>query len=492
MKTKLILISVSFIIMAIFLTISSCKKDNNDDKTIEVTGIEFTPNVFLDNGEVVGIDADIAATAMQNAGVSLKLSMADLWQDAYNATLNGPNRALLTVGYSAERKDLFKWAGPTSQGMYGIFEHGNSGYVFPLPIVECKNLPPIAVVKNWMETTTLENLGFNNLVYYDTFTEALDAFMNGEIQFIASDFYHLTSSLPPGYYVPNVHVVTRYRTVYYYIAFSKDVSDAVVNSVQNAIETLIKNQSTDSIVKQYLPLMPTDYIPGTIQLFTEVAPPYSYGTGHDTTRRVEGSSVEMVNEIQARTGYVNKINLSTWEDAYTPPQYLPNSAVFTTARTPEREAMFQWVGPISSNRTFFYTRSNAGFNIETLEQAKALQSIATPKGWFTHDFLINNNFNNIVATAITSQQAFDQLINGEVDALLLTDVDVKWLADINGVAMSELTQHMEALHKNGYIAFSLNTPASTVQEWQNNLDAMKADGTFETIWNKWYDGIPMP
>jgi polar amino acid transport system substrate-binding protein len=154
--------------------------------------------------------------------------------------------------------------------------------------------------------------------------------------------------------------------------------------------------------------------------------------------------------------------------------------------------MFQWVGPISSNRTFFYTRSNAGFNIETLEQAKALQSIATPKGWFTHDFLVNNNFNNIVATAITSQQAFEQLINGEVDALLLTDVDVKWLADINGVAMSELTQHMEALHKNGYIAFSLNTPASTVQEWQNNLDAMKADGTFETIWNKWYDGIPMP
>ena len=295
MKTKLILISVSFIIMAIFMTISSCKKDNNDDTTIEVAGIEFTPNVFLDNGAVVGIDADIAAAAMQNAGVSLKLSMADLWQDAYNATLNGPNRALLTVGYSAERKDLFKWAGPTSQGMYGIFEHGNSGYVFPLPIEECKNLPPIAVVKDWMETTTLENLGFNNLVYYDTYKEALDALMNEEIQFIASDFYHLTSSLPPGYYVPNVHVVTRYRTVYYYIAFSKDVSDAVVNSVQNAIETLIKNQSTASIVKQYLPLMPTDYMPGTIQLFTETAPPYSYGTGHDTTRRVEGSSVEMVN-----------------------------------------------------------------------------------------------------------------------------------------------------------------------------------------------------
>ncbi|MBU2465775.1 MAG: transporter substrate-binding domain-containing protein, partial [Bacteroidetes bacterium] len=130
--------------------------------------------------------------------------------------------------------------------------------------------------------------------------------------------------------------------------------------------------------------------------------------------------------------------------------------------------------------------------IETLEQAKALQSIATPNGWFTHDFLVNNNFPNIVATAITSQDAFNQLITGEVDALLLTDVSVKWLADLNDIPMSDITQQMEALNFNGYIAFSLSTPASTVQQWQSHLDAMKTDGTFETIWNKWFEGIPMP
>ena len=69
---------------------------------------------------------------------------------------------------------------------------------------------------------------------------------------------------------------------------------------------------------------------------------------------------------------------------------------------------------------------------------------------------------------------------------------VKWLADMNGVPLSDMTQHMEALNINGYVAFSLCTPASTVQLWQNNLNAMKADGTFETIWNKWFKGVPMP
>jgi polar amino acid transport system substrate-binding protein len=476
----------------VLISLHGCKKDKQDDQTLQVMGIEFIPNVFLDNNNVVGIDADIAAQALQTAGVEFNLSLSASWTDAYNATLAGPNKALLTTAYTSERKDLFKWAGPTSQGMYGIFEKGNTVSTYPLPIEDCKLLPAIAVVKDWMETITLENMGFNNLVYYNSYAEALAAFMNGDIAFFASDFFHLTSSLPSGYYMDYIHVVTRYRTVYYYIAFSKDVSDAVVANVQTAIESMIKDQTTATIVKHYLPLMPSDYIPGTIQLFTEVSPPNNYGTGQDTSRKVEGSAVDFVNEIQARTGYTNKINLSTWTDAYAIPQYLPNSAVFTTARTPERENMFQWVGPISSSRCHFYTLTSSGLTISTLQQAKALQSIGTPNGWFTHDYLINNNFQNIVATAITSEDAFNQLINGDVQALLLTDVAVNWLAGLNGIPMNDLTQHMQALDINGYIAFSLSTPYNTVQKWQNHLNDMKTDGTFQTIWDKWFPGVPVP
>lgn len=486
MKTKLFPISLSSMILALLMAIGGCQREEVKPSTIRLTGIEFAPNCFLKNGEMAGIDVDIADTAMQMAGVDLVKDIAVSWDDAYSTTLAGPNRALLTVGYSAERKDLFKWAGPVSQGMYGIFAKGNQGLTFPLSIEASKEIGSIAVVRNWLETTTLENLGFQNLLYYDTYNAAISAFMNGEVFFIASDFFHLVAVLPPGYYLPEVNVVTRYRTVYYYVAFSKDVSDAVVEKVQNAVETLIEDKTTALIMKKYFPLMPSDYIPGTFQLFTEASPPYSYGTGHDTTRRVVGSSVDVVNEIQARNGYVNKINLTTWTDAYTHPQYLPNSAVFTTARTPSRESMFQWVGPICNFRAFFYTLSNSGIKIETLEQARALQSIATPKDWYTHDFLIQNNFTNIVATSVTSQQAFDQLINGTVEALLMTQEDVKWLADTKGVAMSDLAQHFEALNMDGYIAFSLSTPAKIVQEWQTSLDAMKTDGTFETIRRKWF------
>lgn len=480
------------ILTTLVLFISACQLFPDPQETITVSGIDFKPLFFESDSGIVGIDADIAATAMENADVDMELNLVDSWQEGYNAILSGPDKALLTVAYTADRKDLFKWAGPTSQGMYGIFENGNSGYNYPLPIDECKLLPSIAVVKDWMETTILEDLEFTNLVYYDSFNEALEAFKNGNIQFIASDFYHLTASLPQGYYVPNVHAVTRYRTVYYYIAFSNDVSDAIVENVQNEIEALIENQGTLSIVHTYLPYMLDDYIPGIIQLFTENAPPNNYGAGVALERTVEGSSVDILNEIQDRNGYVNKINLSLWNDAYAVAQYLPNSAVFSTARTPERENMFQWVGPISSYRAYFYTLTSSGLTIDSLNQAKELESIATPNGWVTHDFLKNNNFTNIVATALTSEDVFNQLLNSEVQAILLPDADLNWLADTSDVLISDLTQHMEALNFNGYIAFSLNTPESTVEQWQNNLDAMKTDGTFETIWNTWHEGVPIP
>lgn len=487
-------LKISFTLLMALLLFTACIKDDNKNPqtSIKVSGIEFIPNLFLANGKVIGVDADIASQAMQNSGIDIEFSISNSWQDAYNATLTGPNKALLTTTYTPERAGLFKWAGPTSQGIYGIFEKGHSDFIFPLPIEECKKLPQIAAVKGWVETTTLEDLGFTNLVYYDTYNEALEAFMNDQVQFISSDFYHLTSTLPLGYYLDNVNAVTRYRTVYYYIAFSKDVSDAVVSKVQGEIETLIKNNSTGSIIRKYIPRMIDNFVTGTIQLFTEYSPPSSYGIGGGTSYDVNGSSIDILNKIMERTGYINKINLTLWNDGYAIAQYLPNSAIFATARTPERENMFQWVGPISTNRTFFYTLSGSGLEIQTIEQAKALNSIATPNGWFTHEFLLKNNFKNINATALTSEDAFKQLVNGEVEAVLLPEIDFKWLAETNKIPLSNLTQHLEAMDYNSYIAFSLSTPKSTVQQWQNILDQMKSDGTFSTIWNKWHSGVPMP
>ncbi len=475
------------------LFLSSCEETNNvSDSTIIVSGIEFTPNCIKQNGQAVGIDVDIAAEALRENGINFGVNIADNWEAAYNATLKGPNRALLTVGYSDERKDLFKWAGPTSQGMYGVFGKGVTDPRYPLSIDETKKLEAIAVVRGWLETTTLEKMGFSNLVYFDTYTAAVNAFMNDEVKYISSDFYHLVKSLPTGYFMEKVCAITRYKTVYYYIAFSKDVDDAVVSKCQASIDKMIRNQTTYSIVQRYLQSMPSDYMPGSIQLFTEMLAPNSYYVGSGAERKVVGSSIDIVNEIQKRNGYIDKINMSTWTDAYSTVLYLPNSALFATSRTPEREDLFQWVGPIDTYTTNFYTLTSSGIKITTLDQAKALKSIATPKGWYSEDYLISQGFKNIVTTAVTAQDAINQLINGEVEALFLDDKATTWFLNNGNKPKDIFTKQFEAMNTKGYIAFSLKTPKSVVDQWQANLNAMKSDGTFKTIWEQWYPGEAMP
>ena len=98
----------------------------------------------------------------------------------------------------------------------------------------------------------------------------------------------------------------------------------------------------------------------------------------------------------------------------------------------------------------------------------------------------------VIVLAVIKQDALDQLINGDVQALYMTSLDMQWLVKQNGKSMSDFTQHMKVSDYEGYIAFSLTTPATVVEQWQRNLDAIKEDGTFDTIWEKWFEGTPMP
>lgn len=484
------------IILTTALFFSACEKDDikTEEVSIQVSGIEFKPNCFTENEAIVGTDVDIASAAMNNAGIDIEININEAWEDAYNNTLAGPNKALLTVAYSKEREDLFKWAGPTSQGSYRILSKGKTGIGAAIGIDASKKIESIAVVTGWLETSTLEKAGFTNLVYYNSYNEAIEAFKNDEVKSMASNFFQFTEAVSEEYYrQEKIDVSANYRTTFYYIAFSKDVDDGIVEQCQTAIDQMIATKETLAITQKYISYANARIIPAHIQLFTEVAPPFNYIASISGSEvLIEGSSKEIVDNIQTENTFVNEVNISSWLDAYNIIQYLPNSALYTTARTPEREDLFQWVGPISNVRACFYTLSESGIEVATLEQAKHLKSIATPKGWYTHDYLLTNNFENIVATATTPNQAFNQLINGEVEALLMFDLATNWMCKTSNTPLAKINEQLEVNSHKGYIAFSRNTPTSTVQKWQNNLDEIKANGTFESIWNKWYGDVEMP
>lgn len=482
-----------FVLICSILLWGCSDNSHNSTQPITISVVEMSPNSFTADGEIVGVDVDVATAAMNAAGIDSTIEMETVGTDGYDKTLNGPNHALLGVGYSEERKDLFKWAGPTSKSGYYIISKVVTAIGSAIGLDGAKGLPSVAVVEGWLETTTLEDLGFDNLIYYPSYAEAVAAFLNDDVVAIASDGKQLAYEVQGQFvFADDFDICFSYKSVYYYMAFSKDVDDAIVAAVQDSIDDLVKNKQILTINQKYFPDATESMLPDLLQLFTEMAPPFNYYTGSIVDTNFEGSSIDIVEEIQERNGYASHVNLTGWLDGYDTVQYLPNSALFTTARTPEREDLFQWVGPIATLRASFYTMADSGITIANLEQAKTLGSIATPSNWYMHDYLLTNNFDNVVATSFSPVEAFNRLKNGEVDALFMYDSGIDWLCDTTSTPRANVVEQFEESRMDGYIAFSLNTPVAIVQQWQQNLDAMKDDGTFQTIWDTWYEGSEAP
>ena len=472
---------IHILTLLFIIALGGCGDSGGKDPLV-ISGVDMVPHTYQSGDNMAGLDVEIATAATDNAGIHYKLTMLEgTFTEAYDKTKAGPNRALLGINYSEARKDDFKWVGPISRSAFYIFAKKSAGIGQTISLESSRQIESIAVVTGWLETTTLENMGFKNLRYYASYEEAYAALDSDAVKALASDLMQMGFRIRGKYVSTDFDFCVCYKTAFYYMAVSKDVDDRVINSIQSSLDGLTTSGKTFEILKKYFPNAIKQMNPDMLQLFTELAPPFNYYTGPLMQYQPAGSSVDIVNEIQKRLGYVSTISLVRWFDGYANVLELPNSALFTTARTAERENRFQWVGPIATMIPRFYTLDNAGLSITTLEAAKAL-TVTTPYQWYTHDYLINNGFPHILATAQTPMDALNQLLNGEADALLVGSEAIDWLCNETGVPRSSLAeQPIEPPQQQGYIAFSLNTPRETVTRWQAALDAMKADGTFDNI-----------
>lgn len=86
--------------------------------------------------------------------------------------------------------------------------------------------------------------------------------------------------------------------------------------------------------------------------------------------RIVGSSVEKVVQIFALAGLEQRLELLPWARAYQYALDKPEACVFSTTRTPEREALFKWIGPLARSAWLLYARKDDAVPLQNLEQAR--------------------------------------------------------------------------------------------------------------------------
>lgn len=225
-----------------------------------------------------------------------------------------------------------------------------------------------------------------------------------------------------------------------------------------------------------------------LHLMTEASPPISMREGS----AIIGSGTDKVREIMARTGTAYTIDLLPWKRAYTTLQQRPDACLFSTTRTPDREALFRWIGPTDEADWVLLGRADRNYNLHQLDDARALR-IGTYNGDARDLYLRQRGFQ--------VDPAPNDLLNP--DKLLLDRIDL-WAASLkHGNAALKRFDWADKIvpvlvfNKVGvYLACNRAVPAALVVRMNAAVDAMTRDGTMRRIdekYERWVDAAqPTP
>jgi polar amino acid transport system substrate-binding protein len=217
--------------------------------------------------------------------------------------------------------------------------------------------------------------------------------------------------------------------------------------------------------------------PSSIRILTEDFAPFNY-RGEDGA--VAGQSTDMVREMLYRNNETAEIELMDWPSAYNISLSSPNSMLYSVARTPERESLFSWVGPIGSYEKVFYAKEGTGLSITGLAQAKSAGKICVVKDSARHQFLSDSNISDLLLAQSDSECA-RQLVFGQALMWLASSDGYARAAQEAGISPDTFVQEYVADTTDLYLAFNKGVPNEAVQEWASALAATKSDGTYKQI-----------
>jgi polar amino acid transport system substrate-binding protein len=226
----------------------------------------------------------------------------------------------------------------------------------------------------------------------------------------------------------------------------------------------------------------------SLTIYTEISPPDQVlGPSGELT----GYFVEVVREIQKRAGNADPIEVVPWVRGYREIQTKPNIALFGMARTAERNALFEWVGPIRESTQDFYVRVDSPVAIKTLDDARKLPLIGVYKEDVRDLYLTRNGFTNL-DRSLDETIMFKKLMAGRIDALACSSEGYGEVAKLAGFKPEDVRKTMTFLKIQLNVAFSKGTSAAILKGWSSALESMKKDGTFERIFRKYYPNRPLP
>ena len=213
--------------------------------------------------------------------------------------------------------------------------------------------------------------------------------------------------------------------------------------------------------------------PFRLVLATEEYPPYNMSGPNGA---VTGISTDIVRAVLDAAGYEYEIAVYPWARAIALARTQVNTCVYSMSRTPEREALYKWIGPLVANDWTLFARSGAS-RPQTLDEAM-LMRIGSYQGDAIVAYLQTRGHQ--VDVAPSDDVNPKKLLAGRIDFWATGKLIGQYRLRQQGVEGVEPVLTFN--HTEMYLACQVQLPDAQVTKLTQTLHALEKSGAIKKIY----------
>jgi len=218
-----------------------------------------------------------------------------------------------------------------------------------------------------------------------------------------------------------------------------------------------------------------------IVVLTEDWPPYNY----KKNEKIVGISTDLVITVLNKAGFDYNLEIYPWKRAYFETLKNPNTLLYTTSRTKNRENLFKWVGPLFPRQIVLYklkTRNNIIVNnIKDLKKYR----LGILRGGSVEEYLKSLQFTNYESVTKEIQNIL-KLFAKRVDLIPGSDISMAFRMKETKYNFSDLKKEFILIDQGGYyIAINKSTSDKIVNKLQNTFKSLNRDDLINKITKKY-------
>jgi len=452
-----------------------------EESPTDLTGLtwvteEFPPYNFMDNGTASGLMVDMITAIARKAGEDLpRESITFLpWSEAYQNAVHTPGTVIFSIARTPEREDLFSWIGPVVTADITLYSSRSRNISIhdPADLAEYT----IGAVADDVAIDSLIRSGIDKTAIItgpDPYTMitclengTIDLFAYGDI---AAEYHIRNATGKSGYF----RVSGRIDTVPVYIGVNKETSPILVKKLREGFEAL-KKTATDGGMSEYDQIL-SCWLAGAaltnMQYLTEGYYPYTFLEDGIA----KGISVDILRSIFSRYAIDvpdDHFVFGVWEDVYNTTLTRNGTALCILARSPERENLFRWAGPIDRTPVVIFSLQDRADTLRNTSPSE--MKIGSITADIADTALIEAGGRDIVYSDDPAD-LIRMLEKGEIDGWAYALTPGLQRIHQYSADPSSITPVQTLRTYDFYIGFNRNTPEPLVRSFQDLLDLVRTE-----------------